>query len=278
MFGSHRRGWLIGLTALGASGVALAGVPNDPLFLATQGDTLYRFGLAGAVQSFTLNDTVIAMAEAPNGVIYAVSEKPGAGAQGAELYRLDNAFGAAPTLTLLDDDLTRLYPSITFIGNELYGFNNLEDTLVEIDLGTFNETPVGATGATGLQAVGGSGYDAGGDVLYAMEGLSAPENLFTVDYSLTGGPDPTATLVGPLGHASLSLGGEFHDGDLWLATNNADTGFFELGRVNTATGFFTADRTIAGALQINTSLIAVPTPGSLGALSIAGLCAMRRRR
>ena len=258
---------------------ALAGAPHDPLFLATQGDTLFRFGLSGTVQSFTLPDTVIAMARNPQtGTIYAMSEHPTAGPFGGELYRLDDPFGAAPTLTLLDDTLTRLYPSITFINGEMYGFENVDDTLRTIDLGTFDETVVGATGFTGITAVGASGFDADNGVLYAMGGLSSPEELYTIDWTLSNGTDPSATLVGAYTPETLSHGGEFYNGELWMMTNNADTGFFEIGRFDTGAGSWSSDRAIAPAIQANTALVIVPAPGGALAMALAGVFAARRRR
>lgn len=260
--------------------LALAGTAAaQTRFLATQQNTLFRFGTTGTIDTFTMPDDMVGMAQDPTtGIIYVTSPPTNPGGQG-ELYRLDNAFGVAPSLTLLSNTMATQYPSISFVGNKLYGFRNTDDVLVEIDLGTFNQTIVGATGATGLDRVGGSGYDAVNDTLYAIQTLTAPNALYTVDYSLSNGPDPSSTFVGNLGVINDSCGADFYNGQLWIAIQNGTSGRFELGTVNTGTGAYSFVRDLGvPALSEETSLLAVPTPGALGLLGLGMLAATRRRR
>lgn len=264
---------LLAAMSIGSSAMA------NTVFLASQGTTLYRFTESGTVKSFTMSDTIIGMAVDANGVVYATSNVVGT-PPGSELYRLDNPGSANPTLTLLNGNLSRLYTSITFINGKLYGVQNFDNFLTEIDLGTFAETPVGATGSMGTPDVrfGGLGFDAAGGKLYGVESQSAKDGVYDIDWSLSNGPDPTATLIGAQGFNNESAGAEWVNGKLYAVINNVDTGDFEFGTINTGSGAFTASKVLGTSDFANTGLTAIPAPGVSGILALGGLAMLRRRR
>lgn len=251
----------------------------QPVFLSTQNDVLFRYGLSGPIETLQLTDRVIGMARDPmTGVIIAMSPPDVLGGQG-KIYRLDNPLSANPTLTLLNNTLVTQYPTATFIGGELYAFRNTDQTLIHIDLTTFAETPVGASGFTGLDRVGGSGYDPVTNTLFAVTGqANVPNALYTVDFGLINGPNPTGSLVGHLGIINESNGAEWHNGRLWAAMQNTNTGDYELGVINVATGAYSARRVLGMSSMDPTGLVVIPAPGAAALLTLAGLAALRRRR
>ncbi len=267
------RAMILAALAIGSTAVA-----NSPVFLSSQGTTLYRFTTNSVPKTFSVSDDIIGMAADANGVIYVTSSKPGS-PPGSELYRLDNPLSNNPTLTLLHGNLSRLYTSITFINGKLYGVQNLDNFLVEIDLGTFVETPVGATGFMNTNArFGGIGFDSSAGRLFAVESQSTNDSLWEIDWSLSNGPNPDASIIGAQGFNNESSGAEWYNGTLYGVINNVDTGDYEFGWYDTSTGAFTATKVLGTSAFINTGLTAIPTPGSLALLALGGLSLLRRRR
>ncbi|MFG0307378.1 MAG: hypothetical protein ACF8Q5_14325 [Phycisphaerales bacterium JB040] len=260
-------------TALFASTLALtAGLAaaQQPTFLVTNGSTLYRTTVGGPVETFNLGDDIVGMAVAADGTIYATSSTANATSGLFELYTIDDAEGT-PTLSLVTDQLASVYTALSIIDGSLYSSFEGGQFLVNVDLNTFAETTVGATGVFN---VGGAAYDQGSDTLYWSSGID--DALYTIDYTTA-----AATLVGSLGIDVAQQGMDFYEfnGVLYHAVDNETTGRFELGTTDTTTGAYTFLKTIVDAnLQGSTSLAVIPTPASAAVLGLGGLLATRRRR
>ncbi len=125
-------------------------------------------------------------------------------------------------------------------------------------------------------AAGGFGYDSGNDVLYAI--ARRPEAaLYTVDYDLSDGPDPTATLVGPLGIEMRKHGADFFEGTLYAAAQYRG-GPLALGSIDTLTGSFHELMLVGPRAREDIALAIVPEPASLGLLGLGALALLRYRR
>lgn len=259
----------ISMTALAVAALAGSAIAQ-PTFLVSNGSTLYRTTLGGTTQTFNLGDDIVGMAVASDGTIYATSASANATSGLFELYTLDDAEGT-PTLTLVSDQLASVYTALTFIGGDLYSSLEGGQFLVNIDLNTFAETSVGATGVFN---VGGAAYDQNSDTLYWSSGID--DALYSIDYGTA-----ASTLVGSLGIDVAQQGMDFYefDGVLYHAVDNETTGRFELGTTSTTTGAYSFLQTIVNAnLTGTTSLAVIPTPASAALLGLGGLLATRRRR
>ncbi len=274
---------MIRFTSIVAVGAALlAGVAQGgPIFLITDDAVLYRTdGLT--VESFLLSDEITAMATGPDGTIWATSQTDDDQDGNYELYRLMDPMGSNPTLQLWGDFLEGLTPTITFIGDTMYGHQKRpgqpldEGQLVSIDTTRSAQNTVGATGLVGIPTCG-SGYDPATDTLYAVAGRPDAD-LYTVDYGLGGGGDPSATLVGSLGQQMRKHSGEFFDGTLYAGLEYY-TGELAIGSIDTATAQYTQMMIVTphhtgGSI----GLAVVPEPTSLALLGLGGLAVLRRRR
>ncbi|MEM7755492.1 MAG: hypothetical protein AAF297_07625 [Planctomycetota bacterium] len=259
------------ITALAIA--AVAGVASaQPTFFAFQDDTLFRGGVnGGGVQSFTLSETIIAAEFDGSGDLFAHSSP--FSPNGSQGYRVDNAFGAAPSLSLSGSGLQNPGPSsIAFIGNQAFGFNTQGD-FVEYDPNTLAEINVIAAQQLGVGG-NGLGYDAVNDVLYMVDRNN--DALFTVDYT-TG----DITTVGDLGVDIQNAGATFFDGQLWAAFQNNSTGNLEVGTIDVNSGALSSAFTLAGfptGTPATVAFAVIPAPGSIAVLGLAGLAASRRRR
>lgn len=274
--------------ALGSSALAA------PTFIFSVGDQL--FVKTGAVMNqYSLSDTITGMAVAPNGTIYASSASDSTGSGFTELYTLNDVFGT-PSLNLVGDFLSFNTTTLSFVGNQLYGFQTggslgNDHRLVTIDIGAQTDSVVGQTGIFG-QNVGGSAYDPATDRLYTVINGSLPNASlgFIDDYTVAAPNDPTQTIVGQLGAPSVNGGAEFFQGVLYaiLQTSGSASGLIDmtLGTIDTATGEFTAIETVLtdfaapsgfpGARSVGFAVI--PAPGTAAMLGLAGLLVFRRRR
>lgn len=257
---------LTGMLAMAAGTVAA-----QPTFLVSNGSTLYRTTLGGATETFNLGDDIVGMTVAADGTIYATSSTASATSGLFELYTLENSGGAAPSLSLVTDQLANVYTALTFIGGDLYSSLGGGPRLVNIDLNTFAETEVGNTAVFN---VGGAAYDQNSDTLYWSSGIE--DALYSIDYNTA-----AATMIGSLGIDVSQQGMDFFefDGTLYHAVDNETTGRFELGTTDTSTGAYTFLQTIVDAnLEGSTSIAIIPAPGSVALLGLGGLVATRRRR
>lgn len=276
------------ILAIAAGAALTVSASAAPTFIISVGDTIIT--RTGAVQNqFALTDNITSMTITPGGdVIGTSSSDDGNGLY--ELYRIDNPT-TAPTLALLGDFLTVNTPSLTYVGNTLYGIQDLDATtdarLVTIDIGAQTETVVGQTGVFPVNAAG-SAYDAATNTFFAM-GKGNPGELYDLDYSVVSPNDPTAAFIGFAGinynnHAGEWFGGKFYG----VAQNSAGGGLIDvyLGEINPNTGAFNVIAQLLDNVDQNDykngtpsiGLAVIPTPGSAAVLGLAALGLTRRRR
>lgn len=264
------RNTLIMTTIALAAGSTLAGV--TPTFLATNGDQLYRYD-GGGVDTFTLSEQIIGMTVDATGNI--VGSSPGtAGSVG--LFNLSSPFGS-PNLSFVSSTSGNGYTSLSYVGNDLYGFFDGSQRIFNVDTGA-DLGPIGVNNTT----FGGSAYDANNDVFYALGRNINDDSVSLYTVSGFGGGSLSSTLVGSIGVLGDGLSLEFYDGTLYAAIQNIDNGHFELGSLDLGTGSFNFMQTLATSFSAEgdpTSLaIVVPAPASMALLGMGGLMASRRRR
>jgi len=266
--------------ALLIGSVLAAGATAEPVFFATQGTTLFRVS-DGGVDSFTLSDVITALSVAPDGTFWGTSFTDDDGDGLRELYTLANPFGDSPALVLQGDFLEENTPSITFIDSMMYGFQKDPDAppetgvLVTIDPDGQTQALVGDTGSTGI-APGGSAYDPVNDVLYAMV-KHGDGQLFTVDYDLEGGTDPTGTSLGSFDLAFGNNGAEYYDGLLYMVSQLSGDGPLSLGVIAPDTVTYTELLQFGPPAAEPIGLAVIPEPATLLLLGL-GACALARRR
>jgi hypothetical protein len=264
-----------------------------PTFVISVGENLYV--RTGATQNmYTLSDNITSLAVAPDGKIYGTS--PSDDGNGTyELYRLDNPT-TAPTLSLIGDFLTYNTPTLSFVGNTLYGVQTIPGApntqrLVTIDLNLMTETIVGQTGNTGTDNLAGSGYDAASGIFYAM-GKGPNGELNDLDYNVVPPFDPSVSLIGNASIQYVNHGGEFYQGTMYGAVQGVATGGganmikVDLGSISTGDGSFTQIANIIDNFDQSTlkdglssvGLAVIPAPGAAALSSLAGLLLLRRRR
>lgn len=267
------------VAVLATGGVALGG----PTFLGTQGTTLYRTDGVN-VETFTLSAPITSMAVGPDGTIWA-SPNDDMNTNGfRELYTLSDPLGPAPSLVLHSDFLVENTPTMSFVGNTLYGIQRASGsppettTLVTIDLLGMTQSVVGLDGLMGTGG-NGSAYDPVNDKFYAIRGATAAE-LLDIDYGLTMGPNPTATLVGNLGISYVNGGAEFFNGTMYAMVQSVGgpSERFLLGTVDTSDGTFSTILDMDARMVAPVGMVVIPEPATLSLLGVLGLALVRRRR
>ncbi|MBX3360836.1 MAG: PEP-CTERM sorting domain-containing protein [Phycisphaeraceae bacterium] len=255
--------------ALMVAGAASA----SPTYLVTEGSTLFRASSGGGVQSFALSDDIVSMFTMPGGEIWAISST--ASVNGTfELYRLDGAFSAAPSLTLLYDGFDRTYPGMVFANGSIYGYRDGSQNLDRINPVTFAVSPVGPTGTF---SNGGAAYDAATDTFWGASSNS--DSIYTVDYSLSNGPTPASTLVGSMGFDFQNHDLDFFNGTLYAAVQRNDLGTLEVGWIDQMTGAFMTDMVLENVYTPGVvGMVVVPAPSAAGLLMIGSALAFGRRR
>ena len=261
------------LAVLGISSAASAQV-----YLTTLGNTLYRTQ-GGVTTTFTLSDDITSLEVMPDGTIYGASRTDDDGDGFFELYRLDDAEGAAPTLNPMGDFLANNTPSLMHAGNHLYGFQHTpggidNSNLVTIDPVAGTQTSIGTIDTR----VNSSGYDDGtGDAWGMNRGNLTDGMLHSIDLFT-----PDSTPVGAIGQQVFNAGGDFWNGTLYRAFENGQT--LQLATVDTTTGLMTPFLTIelsvmnTGVGTTDVGLVIIPTPGVGALMGLAGIAALRRRR
>ncbi len=261
----------MGLTlAASAAAMFLATSASGQIFLAVKGNQLFRTdGIT--VEQFTLSDSLHSLSRMSDGRILGISNDPNPLTGQQEVYRLDGALGAAPTLSQINEVAER-YPSFSQVRGRVYGFRTV-DTLVTMNPANLSET--GVVGNMGNpQGIGGSGYDRVNDKLYMTN--HATGAFYEVDYS-----NATINQIGLLGLNFLNQGGEFFGRTYFTALEDVDRDRFILGTVDVATGQFNFMLTLHSGLanlQGTVGLAVVPAPGALALLGLGALFAARRRR
>jgi hypothetical protein len=254
---------------------------GEAIFLGTQGNTLYRTNGA-TVETFTLSADLTSMAVAPDGTIWGSAYTDADSDTFHELYTLANPLGASPSLVWQSDFLEDNTPSLTFVGDTLYGIQKTPGAdpstavLVTIDLIGQSQALVGETGSMGLGG-NGTGYDPDTDTFYKIRPGDQGGELSSVDYAPASGSDPAATVIGPMGLTYMNGGAEFYDGSLYALVQEVGEMELLLGSVDTSTGTFTEMRFIADREDAPVALAVIPEPSTLSLLGVFGLAMLRRR-
>jgi hypothetical protein len=262
------------LSAVCAVFVAATAMPAgaDTTYLASSAETLYRVAEDGTVESWDFPGIYLRGMHRvlPTGEILVLGDAGGPAAP-ATMYLLDNPVSGAPALYAYAE-LSQQYGSLTKIGDLFYAFS--AGSLFTLDL-TDPADPVETyIGATGVLGTAGAAYDPASDTLYMLSFKYEDDALYTVDRN-TG----AATWVGPLGIDADDLGGEWFGGQLFAAAQNGSSGYFEIGTVDVATGWYSPLMTVASGVDfVATGLTVIPEPTSFGLLLLGSLSLLRRRR
>jgi len=251
---------LTSLPAVCAVFALATGVPAGAgeIYLASSDDTLYRVTEDRSIESWEFPDIggLRAMHRDPaTGEILVLADMLGP----ATVYILNNPVSGTPTLTEYAA-LSRLYGTMTQIGDSYYGFSYGD--LYRVDLSDPANPVETYIGTTGVGGTGGAAYDPDSDTLYMASYQT--EMLYTVDPATA-----AITPVGDMGISSAGLGAEWFDGGLFVAAQNLSTGNVEIGTLDVATGEYSLLFTLAsGADSYATGLTVVPEPGIVAYLDI----------
>jgi hypothetical protein len=271
----------------GVSLVGATGAQGAPVIFASQENTLFRIN-GITVDVFTLSDDITALDFDDSGNLWAMGLDHGNLNGSFEVYRINDPFGT-PSLALVSDGLSRQTTSIEWSGSTLYGTQGVGpdpgETLSTIDPNTGALTPVGATGATGPAASGYPGITIESGTMWGVY-PGNPGKLSTIDWTLSGGPDPTATMVATFatGFNTVTAGLD-HDpatGDLWamLKYNVAGTEHIGVFTVDKVTGNIAEQYDLSGltAERGASGLAIVPEPATLALLALGAMSIACRRR
>ena len=276
-----KRNLLACVTCLVASSEAAWG---GTIFLGTQGNTLYRTD-GVTVETFVLGADLTSMAVAPDGTIWGCAMTDADGDNFRELYTLANPLGASPSLVWQSDFLAENTPSLTFVGDTLYGIQKTPGAdpstavLVVIDLASQSQALVGDNGLMG-KGGNGTGYDPATDTFYKIHGagLGTPGELGSIDYALTSGADPAETFIGQMGLEYMNGGAEFYGDTLYALVQEVGEMELLLGSVDNSTGAFTEILFLDDREAGPVALAVIPEPSTLSLLGVSGLAILRRRR
>jgi len=244
----------------------------ETTYLASSYETLYRVTAAGDVASWDFPGIKLRgmHRDLTTGEIFVLGDAGGPEAP-ATVYILSNPVSGTPALTEYCE-LSRQYGSVTRIGDLFYAFG--AGDLYALDLSDPANPAETYIGTTGVLGTAGAAYDPGSDTLYMMSYKYFDDALYTVDRS-TG----WATWVGRLGINARDLGAEWFEGQLFAAAQNASSGYFEIGTVDVATGWYSSVITVAsGADYVATAITVIPESTTLGLLLTGCVCFLRPRR
>jgi hypothetical protein len=275
------------ILSIGACLVAVTGARGAPVIFASQENVLFR--ISGiTVDVFTLSDDVTALDFDDSGNLWAMGLDQTHQNGAFEVYRIANPFGT-PTLQLVSDGVPRQTTSIEWSGGTLYGTQGVTpdpgETLSTIDPLTGALTPVGATGSTGPAASGYPGITIESGTMWGVYPAN-PGTLATIDWTLGGGPDPTATTVATFatGYNTVTAGLD-HDpetGDLWAMLKYSVGGPERIGvfTVDKVTGDITEQYDLSALTgERGASGIAlIPEPATLALLALGAMSITRHRR
>lgn len=256
-----------------------------PVIFAVQDEVLFRID-GPSVARYTLPDELTALDFDDRGVLWGV----GTDADNNnlyELYRIDDPFGT-PSLSLVNEGIDRRTESITWVGDTLYAIqgSNLDtpQSLVTLNPATGAAAPVGLTGNTGINPEQVGGIVVRDGTMYALNNR-LPGELFSIDWQLAGGVDPTATMLTPTNPGLFvitnGLDVDPATGQIWAMIRKgnligSDIGVYTLDHVTgeLALRFDLSDLT---AVRGASGLAVIPEPSTLVLLSLAALPMLRRR-
>ncbi|MCA9298324.1 MAG: hypothetical protein KDA28_04620 [Phycisphaerales bacterium] len=247
---------------LAVAGCALA-ASAQPTFLVFVGETLYRFGEAGPIDSFSMGHQIMGLGADENGVIRGTEGQTPNRAS----WRLDDPEGT-PTLTQLSTNIPGPRASISYVNGTPYTITNI-DHLVQLDPSNLED--VADLGAMGTpQGFGGSGYD--GQTLYASNG--SDDMLYSIDIGSV-----SATPIGSFGVDFRNSGMEYFNGTMYAVVEDPNALEYWVGSVDLGTGAFTPIRMVTGydGTEMLSSIVVIPAPAGLAVLGLGALAARRRR-
>lgn len=240
-------------------------------FVVTRGDQMYRYD-GNSVSQITISDTFHSLSSTGLGMIGAsnLQDNVGNPPPNFEVWRVNNPAGV-PSLTQIGSFVDQRFPTITQVGNTLYGIG--EGNIFTID-NALNTTFV--TALQDVNSIGGSGYDANSGTFYVTDGMD--DSFYTIDLT-----DGSRGLVGALGFDFRNQGGEWWNGQYWAAFEDVTNNQLVLGTISTSDGSFTTEVILdndLGDLVSNRTvgLAIIPTPSTLALLGLSGLAVTRRRR
>jgi hypothetical protein len=261
-----------------------ASAEASPIIFASSGNALFRID-GPTIDLFNMEVSVTAMTFDDQGVLWATSPTENQFGK-RDLYQITDPLGA-PGLTLMTDQLDYKTASLVWVDGTLYGAQATSQTdinslLVTLDPATGAGTLVGTTGRTDAN-IGGMDLDPSSNTMYATDNIAG--DLVTIDWQLTGGPDPSATLVGPAGVVLTTSGLDFWEPDSTLyamVKDGSDPGGATIGvyTVDTATGAFSPMLDLSSYTEDRgaSSIAVIPEPATLSVLLLASFAALRRRR
>lgn len=269
--------------------VVLLGAPTGasaaPVIFASQDNVLFRIN-GMTIDTFTLSDHVTGLDFDAGGNLWAIGLDAASPNGFQEVYRINDPFGT-PTLQLVSDGLTRNTPSIEWVGNTLYAVQgeNFDppSMLVTLNPNTGAVTPVGATGQTGADPNHFQGITLVGPTMWAIS-TDNPGTLQTIDWNLSGGPDPTATFVAPMGTGFNTVtSGLDHDpetGDLWAMIRHGVSDEIGVFTIDEVTGNITEQYDLSALTLVRgaSGIALIPEPATLVLLALGGVSLARRRR
>lgn len=273
------------LFTLGTLALLSASAFAQQTFFASANDRLVRTDL-NTFDTFTLSAQIHSLEFGPDGTLWATSRRDDDQDGSWTLYKVDDPFGT-PTLNMVADGLEGPVPSLAFVGNTLYGLridSASDEKLVTINTSTGMTTPVGATGEIGKKS-GALEYDPTTGNMYALDHNNP--GLYTIDYTLSMGPDPAATLVGNFG-----IDGEIRSSGMAIDDGTGEAFVLFTLRGELAPRLYEVNKTTGAINEIadlsspdllghgagGTGLAVIPEPGSIGLLVLGSVLAAFRRR
>lgn len=259
----------------------------NPVVFAVQDDVLFRID-GSNVGRFFLEDKLTALDFDDSGVLWGVGVDDNNNDL-FELYRVDDPFGT-PSLSLVNENIDRRTESIVWVGSTLYAIqgSNLDSpqSLVTLNSSTGAATPVGLTGNTGInpEQVGGIAIKDG--IMYALNNR-LPGELYSIDWTLANGNDPTGTFLTATSPASLfvvtdGLDNDPNGGSLWAMIRKgniigSDVGVYRLDEI---TGQLNLVLDLSGLTDVRgaSGLAVIPEPATLVLLVFGSMALVARRR
>ena len=257
--------FVIAATLIGS--IASQSRADEPTYLVTSLDTLYRVTQDRGIESWQFPGVSMrgSYRDADNGAIYVLGDDYGYGQ--STVYTVQNGAVGTPTLSTYAE-LDNRYSCLTKIDDYFYAFKN--GLFYQIDLSDPQNPVEQLISDTGFTGSDGTAYDPATDTLY-MASLQY-DTLYEVDQN-TG----SATPVGDFGVDISGQGLEWYDNTLFVAAQNVESGFLELGTYSTTTGAYTEMLTIDATLYMRaTSLAIIPEPSAIALLLIGVAAAFRR--
>lgn len=269
---------LIVPVALACAGLA-APATATVQFLASDGANLFRADSTGAVQapvvltqpvqSLTFVPGGFALPGASGGDVIACRHGAVAGSWG--VYRVNDPFGAAPSLTQIGST-TFGVGSLVFAGAELYAVNDTQSPLRVSRLNPLDFSVI-QTWNTGIAGAGGGGI--AWDPVGSRFIISDDDLNRIVSWTPAGG----VSTIGPAGFGFSNNGIEFLNGTLYGALRpDSPANVLRMGSFNLSTGAFTTMATATGITGNGTGFVAIPAPGAGLLLGAAALRWTRRKR